>query len=89
MDGEDDPPAEEREGEPGMISGAERLIGGYWAFATVDPATGQVTLSSGVEDPFGSFVDFQPLLDSPLTVGPDGEVYWMRLLEDGLHIYRR
>jgi hypothetical protein len=24
-----------------------------------------------------------------LTVGPDGHVYWMRLLEDGLHIYRR
>jgi hypothetical protein len=24
-----------------------------------------------------------------LTVGPDGQVYWMRLIEDGLHIYRR
>jgi hypothetical protein len=24
-----------------------------------------------------------------LTVAPDGRVYWMRLLEDGLHIYRR
>ena len=24
-----------------------------------------------------------------LTVGPDGQVYWMRLLDDGLHIYKR
>jgi hypothetical protein len=166
-----------------MIQGAERLLGGYWAFATVDPATGQVTPSSGVRDSTGSYIDLQPLFDSPpgtfeirwfhdghalvatqevrfqlvrggqdvktsvgdtyvrtathwgvatvmsigdgqgtpvgvwyleivpespsftferlpgdgfigdarryLTVGPDGHVYWMRLLEDGLHIYRR
>jgi hypothetical protein len=166
-----------------MIQGAERLLGGYWAFATVDPATGQVTPSSGVQDSTGSYIDLQPLFDSPpgtfeirwfheghalvaaqevrfqlvrggqdvktsvgdtyvrtathwgvatvmsigdgqgtpvgawyleivpespsvtferlpgdgfigdvrryLTVGPDGRVYWMRLLEDGLHIYRR
>ncbi len=24
-----------------------------------------------------------------LTAGPDGGVFWMRLLRDGLHIYRR
>jgi hypothetical protein len=24
-----------------------------------------------------------------LALGPDGQIYWMRLLEDGLHIYRR
>jgi hypothetical protein len=166
-----------------MISGAERLLGGYWAFATVDPATGQVTPSSGVRDSTRSYVDLQPLFDAPpgtfeirwfqggdavvaaqdvrfqlvrggeerkttvgdvyvrtathrgvatvmsigdgqgnpvgkwyleitpeggapvferlpgegfigdarryLTVGADGDIYWMRLLEDGLHIYRR
>jgi hypothetical protein len=166
-----------------MISGAERLPGGYWAFATVDPSTGQVTPSPGVRDSTGTRVDFQPILDTPpgdyeihwfqddrglvvaqdvrfqlvrngqelrttvgdaymrtathsgvativgmsnlqgttggrwyleivpespqvvferipddgfigdarryLTVGPDGRVYWMRLLEDGLHIFRR
>jgi len=166
-----------------MISGAERLLGGYWAFATVDPDTGQVTPSPGVRNSTGSYVDIQPLFDGPpgtfeirwfhdghavvaaqevrfqlvrrgqdvktsvgdtyvrtatqwgvatvmsigdgqgipvgawyleivperpsfvferlpgdgfigdvrryLTVGPDGRVYWMRLLEDGLHIYRR
>ena len=167
-----------------MISGAERLLGGYWAFATVDPATGQVTPSPGVRDSTGSYIDIQPVFeDAPpgtfeirwshgtgdriavqelrfqlvqggeeqrttvgdtyvrtathwgvatmmsigdgqgnpvgkwyleilpesspivferlpdegfigdtrryLTVGPDGQVYWMRLLEDGLHIYRR
>jgi hypothetical protein len=166
-----------------MIQGAERLLGGYWAFATVDPATGQVTPASGVQDSTGAYIDLQPLLDSSpgtfeirwfrdghalvaaqevrlqlvrggqdvktsvgdtyvrtathwgvatvmsigdgqgtpvgtwyleivpespsitferlpgdgfigdvrryLTVEPDGRVYWMRLLEDGLHIYRR
>jgi hypothetical protein len=166
-----------------LKSGAEQLLGGYWAYATVDPATGAVTPSPGVRDSTGTRVDFQPLLDSPpgdyeirwfqddrglvvvqdlrfqlvrdgqelkttvgdayvrtathwgvativgisnlqgtaggrwyleivpespqivferipddgfigdarryLTVGPDGRVYWMRLLEDGLHIYRR
>lgn len=166
-----------------LISGAERLLGGYWAYATVDPATGQVTPSPGVPDSVGSYVDIQPDFDAPpgtyeirwsqagrgvttvqevrfqlvrdgqelrttvgdmyvrtstrwgvatvvsigdgqgtpagkwyleilpespsftfehlpdeglignvrryLTVGPDGRVYWMRLLEDGLHIYRR
>ena len=166
-----------------MISGAERLLSGYWAFATVDPATGQVTPSPGVRNSTGSYVDLQPRLETPpgdfeirwfqagrglvavqdvrfqlvrggqelrttvgdtyvrtatrwgvatvmsigngqglpvgawyleivpespsilferlrgdgfignvrryLTVGPDGRVYWMRLLEDGLHIYRR
>ena len=167
-----------------MISGAERLLGGYWAFATVDPATGQVTPSPGVRNSSGSYVDLQPVLNTPpsddweirwfqadralvavqelrfqlvrggeelrtsvgdtyvrtathwgvatvmsvadgqgipvgawyleivpegppvvferlpgdgfignvrryLTVGPDGQVYWMRLLEDGLHIYER
>jgi hypothetical protein len=166
-----------------LISGAERLLGGYWAFATVDPATGQVTPAPGVRDSTGAYVDLQPKLDgspgtfeirwsreghglvavqelrfqlvrggeerktsvgdtyvrtathwgvatvmsigagqgipvgkwyleilpeSPpivferlpddgfirnvrryLTVGPDGQVYWMRLLEDGLRIYRR
>jgi hypothetical protein len=166
-----------------MISGAERLLGGYWAFATVDPETGQITPSHGVRDSTGSYVDFQPLFDGPpgsfqirwsrdghavvvaqdirfqlvrpgkelrttvgdtyvrtatrwgvativgmsdlrgtasgrwyleilpespsivferipeegfigdarrsLTVGAHGEVYWMRLLDDGVHIYRR
>jgi hypothetical protein len=166
-----------------MISGAERLLGGYWAFATVDPKTGQITPSHGVRDSTGSYVDFQPLFDEPpgsfqirwfqdghamvvaqdvrfqlvrsgkelrttvgdtyvrtatrwgvativgmsdlrgtssgrwyleilpespsivleripedgfigdarrsLTVGARGDVYWMRLLDDGLHIYRR
>jgi len=166
-----------------MISGAERLLGGYWAFATVDPATGQVTPSPGVRDSVGSYIDIQPDFDAPpgtfeirwsqedrgliavqelrfqlvrggeerrvsvgdmyvrtathwgvatlvsvgdgqgmpvgrwyleilpespsitferlpdegfignarryLTVGRDGRVYWMRLLDDGLHIYRR
>jgi hypothetical protein len=24
-----------------------------------------------------------------IALGPDGAIYWMRLLEDGLHIYRR
>jgi hypothetical protein len=166
-----------------LISGAEQLLGGYWAYATVDPATGQVTPSPGVQDSVGSYIDIQPDFDAPpgifeirwsqdgrgltaiqevrfqlvrngqelrttvgdtymrtatqwgvativgmsnlqgttggrwyleivpespqivferipddgfigdarryLTVGPDGHVYWMRLLEDGLHIYRR
>jgi hypothetical protein len=166
-----------------LISGAERILGGYWAYATVDPATGQVTPSPGVLDSVESYVEVQPLLDGPpgtfeirwsregrglvagqelrfqlvrggeerrtsvgdmyvrtathwgvatvvsigdgqglpvgkwyleivpesppmvferlpgegligdvrryLTVAPDGQVYWMRLLEDGLHIYRR
>ncbi len=166
-----------------LVSGAERLLGGFWAFATVDPATGQVTPSPGVPDSVGSYIDIQPDFDGPagtfeirwsqagrglttvqevrfqlvrngqelkttvgdmyvrtstrwgvatvvsigdgqgdtvgkwyleilpespsftferlpdegfignvrryLTVGPDGRVYWMRLLEDGLHIYRR
>lgn len=48
-----------------MISGAERLLGGYWAFATVDPATGQVTPSPGVRDSVGSYVNLQPVLDDP------------------------
>ena len=166
-----------------LVSGAERLLGGFWAFATVDPATGQVTPSPGVPDSVGSYIDIQPDFDGPagtfeirwsqagrglttvqevrfqlvrngqelkttvgdmyvrtstrwgvatvvsigdgqgntvgkwyleilpespsftferlpdegfignvrryLTVGQDGRVYWMRLLEDGLHIYRR
>jgi hypothetical protein len=166
-----------------LISGAERLLGGYWAYATVDPATGQVTPSPGVLDSSESYVDIQPLFDGPpgtfeirwsqegrglvsvqelrfqlvrggeerrtsvgdiyvrtathwgvatvvsvgggqgipvgkwyleiipesppivferlpgegfignvrryLTVGADGQVYWMRLLDDGLHIYRQ
>jgi hypothetical protein len=166
-----------------LISGAEQLLGSYWAYATVDPATGQVTPSSGVQDSVGSYIDIQPDFDAPpgtfeirwsqdgrgltavqevrfqlvrngqkfrttvgdtymrtathwgvativgmsnlqgttggrwyveivpespsivferipedgfigdarrsLTVGPEGDVYWMRLLEDGLHIYRR
>jgi hypothetical protein len=166
-----------------LVSGAEQLLGGFWAYATVDPATGQVTPSPGVRDSVGSYIDFQPDFDAPpgtfeirwsqderglttvqevgfqivrggqerrttvgdmymrtstrwgvatvvsigdgqgtpvgkwylevlpespsisferlpgndaissarryLTVGPDGRVYWMRLLEDGLHIYRR
>jgi hypothetical protein len=166
-----------------LISGAEQLLGGYWAYATVDPATGQVTPSPGVLDSVESYIDIQPGLEAPpgtfeirwfhegrgmvavqelrfqlvrggeerrtsvgdmyvrtathwgvatvvsvgdgqgtpvgkwyleilpespsitferlpdegfignvrryLTVGPDGHVFWMRLLEDGLHIYRR
>jgi hypothetical protein len=165
-----------------MISGAQRLLGGYWAFATVDPSTGQVTPSPGVQNSTGTFVDLQPSLDGPpatyeirsfrdgeaitvrelrfqlvqggkdvrttvgdayvrtathwgvatvmsigdaqgnpvgkwyleilpesppivferlpgegfigdarrhLTVGPDGDVYWIRLFDDGLHVFRR
>ena len=165
-----------------LISGAERLLGGYWAYATVDPGTGQVTPSPGVPDEVGTRVNIQPDFDEratveiqwfhegqglvavqevhfqlvhngkeritsvgdmyvrtptqrgvatvmslgsaqgtpagmwylevvpenpsivlerlpgegfigdarrSLTVGPDGEVYWMRLLDDGLHVYQR
>lgn len=165
-----------------MISGAQQLLGGYWAFATVDLATGQVMPSPGVRTATGVYADLQPVLGSRpivfeirwskgpqhtsaqevrfqlvrrgrelqtsvgdtyvrtathwgiatvmsiaggdgipvgawyleftpegegvvferipadgfignlrryLTVGPGGRVYWMRLLEDGLHIYRR
>jgi hypothetical protein len=166
-----------------LISGADRLLGGFWAYATVDPTTGQVTPSGGVVDSVGSQVNIQPVFDGPpatfeiqwaqegegvaavqevrfqvvrngeerrtsvgdmylrtttrwgvativsisqggstsigmwfleilpespsivferipeggfigqvrryLTVGSDGTVYWMRLLEDGLHIYQR
>jgi len=57
-----------------MISGAERLLGGYWAFATVDPATGQVTPSPGVQSPTGSYGDLQPVLDT--SPGDDWEVRW-------------
>jgi hypothetical protein len=48
-----------------LVSGAERLLGGYWAFASVDPATGQITPASGLRSPGASAVDFQPLLDTP------------------------
>jgi hypothetical protein len=166
-----------------LVSGAEELLGGFWAYATVHPATGQITPAPGVQDSVGSYIDIQPdfdaspgtfeirwsrdgqglttvqevrfqlvrggqdgrttvgdmyvrtstqwgvatvvsigdgqgtpvgkwyleiLPESPsftferlpdegfignarryLTAGPDGRVYWMRLLEDGLHIYRR
>jgi hypothetical protein len=47
-----------------LVSGAERLLGGYWAFAIVDPMTGQVTPSSGLSDG-GSRVGLVPLLDEP------------------------
>jgi hypothetical protein len=165
-----------------LVQGAERLLGGYWALATVDPATGQVTKAPGVRAPGGTYVNLVPNLDErpvtydversdganvtteqelrfqlvdlgrrppttvgdtyvrtatsdgvatalsigdgqgdvqgvwyleipadggppvfeqfptysfvgsiirSITLGPDGAVYWMRLLEDGLHIYRR
>ena len=48
-----------------LVSGAEQLLGGYWAFATVDRATGQVAPSSGPRSTGGVRVDFAPLLDDP------------------------
>lgn len=165
-----------------LIRGAERLLGGFWALAAVDPATGQVTKAPGVRTPSGTTVNLVPNLDArplsydvewtdgegattrqelrfqlvsngearrttvgdtylrtatadgvatlvsigdgqgevqgvwyleipeepgtptfvrlptyaflggpirSLALGPDGHVYWMRLLEDGLHLYRR
>lgn len=161
-----------------LIAGAERLLGGYWAYATVDQTTGQVTSAQGVQVPGGPLMDLVPLLDTrplsyeirssgasagdlqrevrfqlmrddeevrttvgdtyirsatsggiatvvslgdgqgitvgkwylevsaeaeavaferlpddalvgQITVGPDGSVYLLRALEDGVHIYRR
>jgi hypothetical protein len=43
-----------------LIQGAERLLGGYWAYASVDPATGQVMPSAGVLTHFGTRADLQP-----------------------------
>jgi hypothetical protein len=40
-----------------LVSGAERLLGGYWAYATVDPGTGQVTPSPGVLTHAGTHMD--------------------------------
>jgi hypothetical protein len=40
-----------------LVSGAERLLGGYWAYATVDPATGQVTPSPGLLTHAGTHMD--------------------------------
>ena len=164
-----------------LIAGAQKILGGYWALAEVDPITGQVTPAPGVQTPGGTYMDLVPLLGTrpllheirwsdgaqvtsrlevgfqllhgdtqlrtsvgdtyvrtstadgvatlvnmssgqgltarwyleipadgrrpiferfpdegfmgdalrSLTVGPDGSVYWMRLLQDGLHVYRR
>jgi hypothetical protein len=165
-----------------LVAGATKLLGGYWAYASVDPATGQVTPAKGLRVPGGVVMDLEPLLDTRpiafeirwsdgdlitstrdvrfqlvrdgkqlrtsvgdmyarittsvgiatlvslgngqglpagrwyleipstgrepvferipdegfvgnarryLTAGPDGGVFWMRLLRDGLHIYRR
>jgi len=56
-----------------LIAGAERLLGAYWAMATVDPATGQVTPSAGAEVSGSRFVDFAPLVE---TSDADYEIRW-------------
>ena len=43
-----------------LVQGAERLLGGYWAYASVHPATGQVMPSQGVLTHFGTRADLQP-----------------------------
>jgi len=42
-----------------LISDAERLLGSYWAFASVDPDTGQITPAPGVITHSGSFADLR------------------------------
>lgn len=56
-----------------LIAGAERLLGGYWAMATVDPATGQVAPSAGAQVSGSRFMDFAPLVDTP---DADYEIRW-------------
>ncbi|MEX0985251.1 MAG: hypothetical protein WD096_09400 [Actinomycetota bacterium] len=60
-----------------MISGAERLLGSYWAFASVDPMTGQVTPSPGVRSGDGRLAEIVP------TGSGDWEVRWSES-NDGL-----
>lgn len=42
-----------------LISGAERLLGSYWAFAFVDPGTGQITPAPGLITHSGTFADLK------------------------------
>jgi hypothetical protein len=56
-----------------LIAGAERLLGAYWAMATVDPVTGQVTRAAGAQVSGNRFMDFVPLLDTPEA---DYEIRW-------------
>lgn len=48
-----------------LIAGAERLLGGYWAMATVDRATGQASPSAGAQVSGSRFMDFEALVDDP------------------------
>jgi hypothetical protein len=47
-----------------IIAGAGTLLGAYWAMATVDLATGQVTRSAGAEVSASRFADFAPVVDT-------------------------
>lgn len=56
-----------------LVTGAAKLLGGYWAYASVDPATGQVTPANGLRVPGGVVMGLEPLLDTrPLAF----EIRW-------------
>lgn len=56
-----------------LIAGAEDLLGGYWAMATVDPATGQASPSAGARVSGSRYMNFAPLVDTP---DADYEIRW-------------
>lgn len=46
-----------------VVAGAERILGSFWAMATVDLTTGQVAPAPGVRVEGGADMDLVPLLD--------------------------
>lgn len=64
------------------IGDGQGLPVGVW-YLEMPADGGQPTLERVPKDAFiGDAIRY-------LALGPDGRIYWMRLLEDGLHIYRR
>jgi hypothetical protein len=56
-----------------VVAGAAKLLGGYWAYASVDRITGQVTPANGLRVPGGVVMDLEALLDiRPITF----EIRW-------------
>jgi hypothetical protein len=61
-----------------VVAGANKLLGSYWALATVEPRTGQVTAAPGAHVPGERHMDFVPMVN---TREPDYRVSWF----DGVH----
>jgi hypothetical protein len=56
-----------------LIAGAGKLLGGYWAFAIVDPVTGDIAPARGASVGRDRYVNFVPVL---ATRAPDYEITW-------------